>query len=120
MIKRITENDEIDPYQYIIASAIIMGDHMFIGKRHGNAGKQAIEMTGDGKYSCNDDGFLTSKGFFINRKAAYILANKNGQFKRYENFAKSTGLTPKEYNGYDGQELFSEDIFGCYNGIYID
>jgi hypothetical protein len=53
-----------------------------------------------------NDGFITTHLRFINRKAAYMLAKTNGQFKR-EEIQKACGIE----NGYDGKELYSEDLW---------
>lgn len=47
-----------------------------------------------------EQGFLLSDGTFCNRKDAYILAKENGQLRRE--------ITK---NGYNGDSLFSEDVW---------
>jgi hypothetical protein len=92
--------------EYIIASAIKMDGHIFVGKRHGDAGFQYMQLTGKQKCVYIHDGFITSKMRFINRKKAFKLAKKNGQFKRGElaRLAGSNDFTSLE-------ELFSEDLW---------
>jgi hypothetical protein len=96
--------------EIIIASAIQLANgQVFVGKRHSNAQENAMNILGEDNYF-NDrvlgDGFVTSLPRFIDRKEAYILARKNGQFKREENY-KACRIK----NGYDGEELFSEDLW---------
>jgi len=94
------------PNEYIIASAIKIDGHVFVGKRHGDAGFQYMQLTGKQRCIYTQDGFITSKMRFINRKKAFRLAKKNGQFKREELacLAGSNGFTSLE-------ELFSEDLW---------
>jgi len=94
------------PNEYIIASAIKMDGHVFVGKRHGDAGFQYMQLTG--KQSCiyTQDGFITSKMRFIKRKKAFRLAKKNGQFRR-EELGRLAGCTHPTLL----RELFSEDLW---------
>lgn len=92
--------------EYIIASAVKENGHVFVGKRHGDAGIQYLQMTGKQRCSYTEDGFITSKLRFIDRKKAFKLAKKNGQFKREEiaRLCGSNDITSLE-------ELFSEDLW---------
>ena len=92
--------------EYIIASAIMMDGHIFVGKRHGDAGKNYMDITGADKCHYRNDGFITSKLRFIDRKEAFILAKQNGQFKR-EELGRLAGCT----NPTLLEELFSEDLW---------
>ena len=47
----------------------------------------------------SEQGFLDNRGMFLNRKEAYILAKTNGQ------------LLQRKAGQYDGNELFSEDLW---------
>jgi hypothetical protein len=95
----------------IIASAIqLTNGQIFVGKRHSDAQKNAKEILGEDKYlkeKIIKDGFLTTLLRFVGREEAYIIAKNNGQFKRYE-IQKACGVE----NGYDGEELYSEDLWG--------
>jgi hypothetical protein len=93
----------------IIASAVRLPDgQVFVGKRHGDAGRQAIDILGLGRVSYSDDGFITSGLRFLNRKEALVYAKEHGQFKRYELCNKDEN---GNFYGYDGDELFSEDLW---------
>jgi len=92
--------------EYIIASAIKMDGHIFVGKRHGDAAWQYMNITGTSQCHFHDDGFITSTLRFINRKEAFILAKQNGQFKR-EELGRLSGCT----NTTLLEELFSEDLW---------
>jgi hypothetical protein len=94
----------------IIASAIqLTNGQVFIGKRHSDAQKSAITIMGKSNYlkeKIIKDGFITDRLRFVGREEAYIIAKSNGQFKRYE-IQKICGVE----NGYDGEELYSEDLW---------
>lgn len=45
-----------------------------------------------------DQGFIDEGGYFLSRHQAYLVAKNNGQLKR-------------RLGGYDGPELFSEDLW---------
>jgi len=89
----------------IIASAIKIDGHVFVGKRHGDAGLAAMKILGINKVHYHDDGFITSGLKFLNRKEAYFYAKEHGQFKR-EELANLAGCCPTSL-----QELFSEDLW---------
>jgi hypothetical protein len=83
----------------IIASAVKLPDgQIFTGKRHADAYKLAQDLLKSGKSLCGEDGFLTSNLVFLDRKAAYKYAKKTGQFNRCD-------------TGYQGKDLFSEDLW---------
>jgi hypothetical protein len=94
----------------IIASAVqLENGQIFVGKRHSDAQKNALKILGEEIYSKNKmvrDGFITTLLRFVSRKEAYLIAKSNGQFKRYE-IQKACSVE----NGYDGDELFSEDLW---------
>jgi hypothetical protein len=92
--------------EYIIASAIEMDGHVFVGKRHGDAGFQYMQLTGKQRCNYTKDGFITSRMRFINRRTAFKLAKKNGQFKR-EELGRLAGCTHPTLL----KELFSEDLW---------
>jgi hypothetical protein len=86
----------------IIASAVkYTNGQIYVGKRHTDAQMNALAIMGvdnHEKEKVIDDGFVTTALRFINRNEAYILAKNNGQLKRGE-------------TGYQGDELFSEDLW---------
>jgi hypothetical protein len=85
----------------IIASAIKLPDgQIFVGKRHSDAYLSAQRILKSARALCGEDGFLTSKLEFLNRKEAYKYAKKTGQFNR-----KDTG------SHYNEKELYSEDLW---------
>jgi len=92
--------------EYIIASAIKMDGHVYVGKRHGDAGFQYMQLTGKHRCHFTKDGFLTSKLRFINREKAFKLAKRNGQFKREELARLSKCTHPTIL-----KQLFSEDLW---------
>ena len=92
--------------EYIVASAIMVDGHVYVGKRHGDAGRQYMDITGAESCHYRNDGFITSKLRFINREEAFILANQNGQFKR-EELGRLSGCTNPTFL----IELFSEDLW---------
>lgn len=53
----------------------------------------------NGKDYFHDQGFITSKGDFVDRHTAFLIAHKAGQIK------------PRVAGNYDGDELFSEDLW---------
>jgi hypothetical protein len=97
--------EKTNSQERIIASAVKLGNgHIYVGKRHTDAQKNAVSILGEDNFlkaRVIDDGFITSELRFIKRKEAFILAKNNGQFKRYE----------LQKSGYDGDELFSEDLW---------
>ena len=68
--------------------------------RHHNVIRTIFELNGEGVKGPDIQGFTTSGGRFLGRKAAFILASKNGQLKRREGA-----------QFYQGDELFSEDLW---------
>jgi hypothetical protein len=94
----------------IIASAVRLPDgQVFVGRRHGDAGRQAVELLGLDRVSYSDDGFITSGLRFLNREEALVYAKEHGQFRRYELWHNKD--ENGNFNGYDGDELFSEDLW---------
>jgi hypothetical protein len=96
----------------IIASAVKYSNgQIYVGKRHTDATMNAFNIMGPDEFGKKynvlgeaGDGYITSSLRFIGRKEAYILAKSNGQFKRNE-----IQTICNIDNGYDGDELFSED-----------
>lgn len=92
----------------IIASGIqLKTGQIFVGKRHTDAQRNAIKILGKDNLEIDRDGFITTLLRFVDRKEAYLIAKSNGQFKRNE-IQKDCGIK----NGYDGKELYSEDLWG--------
>jgi hypothetical protein len=90
----------------IVASAIKIDGQVFVGKRHVDAAKAAMEILGLEKISYRDDGFITSDLKFLNREEALIYAKEHNQYKR-EELARLSGCT----NPTILKELFSEDLW---------
>jgi hypothetical protein len=91
----------------IIASAIKLKDgQIFVGKRHADAIYAAHKILGFEHVSFTEDGFLTSDLRFLTRERAMKYAEAVGQFKR-EELQALAGCK----NGYNGPELFSEDLW---------
>jgi hypothetical protein len=94
----------------IIASAIqLENGQIYVGKRHSDAQKNALKILGEEIYSKSKivkEGFITTLLRFVNRKEAYLIAKEHNQFKR-EEIQKVCGVE----NGYDGEELYSEDLW---------
>jgi hypothetical protein len=96
--------------EYIIASAVRDTDgNVFVGKRHGDAGRNGMAIKHAEHWRHHEDGFVTSQLRFLNREDALILAKENGQFKRYE--LQHNLDRDGSFNGYDGPQLFSEDLW---------
>jgi len=106
MTAEISKTDNSLKEEYIIASAVKKDGHVFVGKRHGDAGFQCLQLTGRQRCPSTEDGFITSKLRFIHRDEAFILAKKNGQFKRDELGRLAGCLHPTIL-----KELFSEDLW---------
>lgn len=66
--------------------------------RHHNVIRHIAEQTGDGIRGPDVQGFLDGNGRFLRRAQAYTLARRSGQFQR----------TP---GGYQGTDLYSEDLW---------
>ena len=66
--------------------------------RHHNVVRHIAETTGDGIRGPDVQGFLDETGRFLRRTQAYALAARSGQLKRNP-------------GGYQGSELFSEDLW---------
>lgn len=67
--------------------------------RHHHIFNEMYEKYGIEHVSNEEQGFLDDKGQFINRREGLILARINGQLK------------PRQPGQYDGDELYSEDIW---------
>jgi hypothetical protein len=94
----------------IIASAVQLADgQIFVGKRHADAQKSAMAVTGKNNYPEEKiirEGFVTNQLRFVGREEGCIIAKNSGQFKRNQ-IRKTCGAE----NGYDGTELYSEDLW---------
>jgi len=69
--------------------------------RHHNVLRMINNLFVDRNYETEVQGFLDSNGRFLNRKDAFILAESNGQLDRSNHGD----------NCYNGNELFSEDLW---------
>jgi hypothetical protein len=105
----IEKNKEI---AVIIAAAVkLSDDQIFVGKRHGDAQRNAMDILNNNDGSILKglrDGFLTSDLKFLEREEALVYAKQTGQFKRYD------GIHGKPFDpsrAYDGPQLFSEDLW---------
>jgi hypothetical protein len=111
--------DEIRKEKYadekkIIASAVrVMYDGLyspiFLGKRHSDALKK-LRFYFPNEIVITEEGFVTTDLEFLNRKEALIFAKEHGQFKREELWFKAHP-NEKEFIGYNGGELYSEDLW---------
>jgi hypothetical protein len=102
-------NEKIIDHKIMSAAIQLSNGQIFVGKRHVDAQKNAMMIMGENNYlkeKITRHGFITTHLKFLDRKEAYIIAKKNGQFKRYE-IQKACGVE----NGYDGDELYSEDLW---------
>jgi hypothetical protein len=88
--------------EMIIASAVKLSNNQFyVGKRHTDAQKNALAIMGEENFykeKVIDTGYITTTLRFLNRDEAYFFAVNNGQIKL-------------DRKGYDGEELFSEDLW---------
>lgn len=66
--------------------------------RHHHIIRMIAEENGVGINGPDEQGFLDETGRFLTRRAALALASANGQLKR-------------KPGGYNGDELFSEDLW---------
>jgi hypothetical protein len=82
----------------IIAAAIDHNGKVNIGKRHASIIRD-IRLMGDRDVITQDSqGFVTSTGRFVDRATAYVIAKGAGQIIR-------------PATGYQGTNLFSEDLW---------
>ena len=73
--------------EYIICSAVIFNGHYVCGRRHSDCyatikaltGKPLSELKHLLPKSNLENGFMTSKGRFVTRKEAWIIAEENKQ-----------------------------------------
>lgn len=85
--------------EIIICSAIKLTDGRLIrGHRHADCIATIHRMGIDTKHTSNQEGFITSKNRFADRKEAYLLQRK-------------AGIESNCWDGYWGEELFSEDLY---------
>ncbi len=67
--------------------------------RHFDVMRDTVKRLGLESMPYHEQGFLLSNGRFCRRKPAYIIAEKAGQ------------LLPRQPGGYNGPELYSEDVW---------
>jgi hypothetical protein len=67
--------------EYILCSAISYHDEIFTGYRCGDAIKVFLRIYFKEALSETIQGFITSKGRFVDRTEAYYIAEKNNQIK---------------------------------------
>ena len=67
--------------EYILCSAVSYQGEVFTGYRCGDAIKVLLRIYIDPKPSDIIQGFMTSKGRFVDRTEAYYIAEKNNQIK---------------------------------------
>jgi len=67
--------------------------------RHSDPFTTIAQFLPVGYAKCVAQGFVDREGKFLTRKEAYIVAKENEQ------------LLPRKDNGYQGEELFSEDLW---------
>ncbi len=79
----------------ILCSAVWHCGQLFIGKRHHDCIRVAVEVTGI-KPVTGEQGFVTRDGVFLNRENAAIDAIRCGQIKNLK---------------YHRGDLFSEDLW---------
>lgn len=77
----------------IKCAAVIHCGRIFLGRRHGDAIKIAVEQTGIKPVQVDSQGFITEEGKFVDRQEAARIAFEAGQISQ-----------PKE-------ELYSEDLY---------
>lgn len=66
--------------------------------RHHDVIREIAKRNGIGVHGPDVQGFLDDAETFLNRREAFVLAQKNGQLKRGS-------------DGYQGDQLFSEDLW---------
>jgi len=95
--------------EFIICSAIKIGDKIWRGHRHGHA-LQAMndEMLWDHTREeitkmYKEQGFITSMGRYVDRSEAYQIQKEAG--------IESIDEKRRDGTGYQGGELFSEDLY---------
>lgn len=97
-----TEHRVVVPLPRIVAVAVRYNGKTWslpAPNRHHHVLRMIFAETGDGIRGPDLQGFLMDNGRFLNRKQAYLLAYRNGQLK------------PRRPDGYQGLELFSEDLW---------
>lgn len=86
----------------VVSAAMLMDDGLIVpGVRHFSPDMRAVlgRIYGpDYKYRVEEQGFIDSKGKFLNRRDALHLAHLNGQFLKQMTTMTST-------------DLFSEDLY---------
>lgn len=98
----VSEGTEIERRRHdlrVEAAAVLLGGEVYSlpsPKRHHDV---VIMMYERGLDPRGEQGFLLSDGRFCTRRAAYLVAEQAGQ------------LLPRQPGGYDGLELYSEDLW---------
>lgn len=99
-IKNVNKSD-VDYDEYILCAAISLtlkegnSPVVLAGYRHGDCFSSAIQLGYEGHIDSDEQGFLTSKGRFVGREEAKLIAKRAGQLK-----------TDSIY-----KQLISEDIY---------
>jgi hypothetical protein len=68
--------------EYIVCSAAMYKGVMVTGRRHGDCNElleKLLGLTEDQTPDREDQGFMTSKGRYVNRHEAYLIARENNQ-----------------------------------------
>ena len=68
-------------------------------KRHHDVIQAMSEFESYGDIARSEQGFMTDKDEFLNRKEAFIYAKKLGQ------------VLPRKFHQYNGPDLYSEDLW---------
>ena len=91
--------------EFILCAAIMWGDIMITGYRHGDCYETLYAFVGDFSEQAEPgrehQGFLTSKNRYVDRKEGWKIANENNQIK----FGKKASDRGEE------SELISENLY---------
>lgn len=77
-------------------AAIRFGQVLIAGRRHGDCFRMGAALWL--KKENSEQGFMTTRGNFVNRSAAFALA-------------QAAGMESADAEGFRGTELFSEDLY---------
>ena len=92
----------------IVAAAVKVGSlicSMPQPARHHDLLRQ-MALNGQRDYGCEEQGFVTDAGVFLDRKEAFKHAHQCGQ-----GTPRRDDLLKANPNNYDGMELYSEDLW---------
>lgn len=93
-------NDTAHTTRHIVGVAIIFNGLQYTldaPNRHHHIIRLISEKHG-GMYGYHKEGFIDNTGAFLSRRMAFVLASANGQLKRIP-------------GGYNGTDLYSEDLW---------